>query len=105
MSGKGCISFQVVQECLNTASRKAEIPLGVDDMRRLLDAVLKPLWLVLPSTALYHRALDLQARYRYGFYDSMIIAAALEAGADTLYSEDMQDGQEIERVVICNPFR
>jgi predicted nucleic acid-binding protein len=53
---------------------------------------------------LYHRALDIQARYRYGFYDALIIAAALSDGCSRLYSEDFQDGQRIEGLTIVNPF-
>ena len=58
----------------------------------------------MPSHALYRRALEIQARYRYGFYDSLIIAAALEAGCQRLLSEDMQHGQQIEHLRIVNPF-
>jgi predicted nucleic acid-binding protein len=100
-----CISFQVVQECLNTALRKAEIPLDREQTRAYLEKVLVPLWRVSPSLALYNRALDVQARYRYGFYDSLIIAAALDADCRRLYSEDLQDGQRIESLVVENPFR
>ena len=99
-----CISFQVVQECLNTALRKAEIPLSTDEMRHYLENVLAPLFRVPASIALYNRALDVQARYRYGFYDSLIVAAALDAGCTRLYSEDLQDGQRIEGLAIENPF-
>ena len=99
-----CISFQVVQECLNTALRKAEVPLTTDQMRSYMEAVLKPLYRVPATIALYHRALDVQARYRYGFYDSLIVAAALDAGCTRLYSEDLQDGQQIESLTIENPF-
>ncbi len=99
-----CISFQVVQECLNTALRKAEIPLSTDEMKHYLDNVLAPLFRVPASLSLYHRALDVQARYRYGFYDSLIVAAALDAGCNRLYSEDLQDGQRIEGLTIENPF-
>ena len=99
-----CISFQVVQECLNTALRKAEIPLSKDQMRTYLDKVLEPLFRVPASVSLYNRALDVEARYRYSFYDSLIIAAALDAGCTRLYSEDMQDGQRIEGLTIENPF-
>jgi predicted nucleic acid-binding protein len=53
---------------------------------------------------LYQRALDIQARYHYGFYGALIIAAALEAGCTRLYSEDLQHGQLIERLTIENPF-
>jgi predicted nucleic acid-binding protein len=54
--------------------------------------------------ALYAKAIDLQGRYKYGFYDSLIIAAALEANCNVLYSEDLQDGQVIDGLVIKNPF-
>jgi predicted nucleic acid-binding protein len=93
-----------VQECLNIALRKAEIPLSTDETKHYLDDVLAPLYRVSASNSLYRRALDLQARYRYGFYDSLIIAAALDAGCTLLYSEDLQDGQRIEGLTIRNPF-
>ena len=99
-----CISFQVVQECLNTVLRKAEIPLSTDETKQYLDNVLAPLYRVPASLSLYRRALDLQTRYRYGFYDSLVIAAALDAGCTRLYSEDLQDGQRIEGLTIKNPF-
>ena len=69
-----------------------------------LQQVLVPLWRISPSQALYDRALDLQARYRFGFYDALIIAAALDAGCTRLYSEALQDGQQIEGLTIENPF-
>ena len=43
-------------------------------------------------------------RYGYSIFDSLIIAAALDAGARTLYSEDMRDGQAIDGLTIRNPF-
>lgn len=64
-----------------------------------------PLWTVSPSPALYHRALDVQARYRFSFYDSLIVAAAIEAGCARLYSEDLQDDQRVDGLTIENPFR
>lgn len=100
----GCISFQVIQECLNTVVRKAEIPLDANDAQRYLDEVLRPLWRVMPSTRLYRDGLDVQARYQYSFYDSLIIAAALEAGCKRLLTEDLQHGQQIYGLKIENPF-
>ena len=104
-TGNACISFQVIQECLNTVLRKAEIPLDTDATRAYLDTVLTPLFRVPASITLYQSGLDIQGRYRYGFYDSLIIAAALEAGCIRLYSEDLQHGQRIDRLIIENPFR
>ena len=100
-----CISFQVVQECLNTMLRKAEVPLTEDEMRRYMTDVLAPLYRVQPDIPLYQKALDIRARYRFSFYDALIIAAAVEAGCKTLYSEDLTHAQQTEGVTIINPFR
>jgi predicted nucleic acid-binding protein len=104
MGGSAVISHQVVQETLNVVTRKLRRPLTPDDARRFMDGVLAPLWRVMPSTELFHRGLDLQARLKYGFYDSLIVSAALTAGCTRLYSEDLQDGQVIEGLRIVNPF-
>lgn len=98
------ISHQVVQETLNVVTRKLRPAIGPDDARQLLHRVLVPLWRVLPSTVLYERGLDLQARHRISFYDALIIAAALETGCTRLYSEDLQHGQRIEGLTI-DPFK
>lgn len=96
------ISFQVVQETLNTLTRK--LGASQDDARRFMDAMLIPLWRIMPSHALYARALELQGRYRFSFYDALIIAAALKGGCTKLYSEDLQHGQRIGHLVVENPF-
>ena len=99
----GCISYQVVQETLNVITRKLNAT--PEKARQILDDTLIPLWRVNPTRTLYQRSLDLQTRYRFSFYDSLIVAAALEAGCKTLYSEDMNHGQRIEGLTIANPFR
>lgn len=98
------ISFQVVQETLNVVTQKIATPMMAEGAKSFMEKVLAPLWRVSPSPALYNRALDVQDRYRYSFYDSLIIAAALDAGCDRLYSEDMQSGQRIDGLTIENPF-
>ena len=102
-SETGCISYQVVQETINVITRKLNAP--PEKARQLLNHILTPLWRVNPTRTLYQRGLDLQTRYRFSFYDSLIVAAALEAGCKTLYSEDLRHGQQIEGVTITNPFR
>ena len=66
-TGNACISYQVVQECLNTVLRKAAVPLDNASARAYLDHVLAPLLRVSASIDLCHRGLDIQARYRFGF--------------------------------------
>ena len=101
----GCISYQVVQEFLNVAIRKFPAPMPPATVRRYLAGVLMPLCRVFANGALYERALDVHERWRYAWYDALIIASALEAGCAVLYSEDLQDGQVIESLTIRNPFQ
>ena len=104
-TGDACISFQVVQEFLNVALRKATVPLDVQGARLYLDNVLAPLLRVPASLELYRRGLEVQNRFQLSFYDALIVAAALEAGCDRLWSEDLQDGLRIGRLQVENPFR
>jgi predicted nucleic acid-binding protein len=103
-SGTACISFQVVQECLNVALRKAEVALSTEGARAYLDTVLVPLMQVSASAALYGRAMDIHTRWRFGFCDALIVAAALTAGCRLLLTEDLQHDQRIESLTIRNPF-
>ena len=99
------VSFQVVQETLQVVRHKFRVALKDADVREVLAHVLVPLWRVQPSEALYAKALDVQSRHRFGFYDSLVVAAALQAGCRRLLTEDLQHGQRIEGLRIENPFR
>ena len=99
------ISHQVVQETLNVITRKIPFPLNASDARQFMNSVLVGFWKVQPTNLLFSRALDVQARYHFAFYDSLIVAAALEAGCDRLLTEDLQHGQVIEGLTVENPFR
>ena len=101
--GTGCISYQVVQETLNVATRK--LGFAEDDSRTLLADILAPLWTVHPSTGLYDLGLHVRGRYGFSFYDSIIVAGAIESGCTRLYSEDLQHGQRVESLTVENPFR
>jgi len=105
LRGDACISFQVVQEVLNRLTRRSPSPVTFEDLRPTFEDVLIPLWRVNPSQTLYRHALTTHLRYGYGFYDSLIIAAALEASCTRLLSEDLQHGQRIDGLTIENPFR
>ncbi|HZT08034.1 MAG TPA: DNA-binding protein [Chloroflexota bacterium] len=58
----------------------------------------------MPRQAVYARALEIQARYRYTSYDSLIVGAPLSSGCTRLLSEELQHGQRIEGLTIHNPF-
>ena len=51
------------------------------------------------------RAFDVVRGYRFSYWDSLIVAAALESHCTALYSEDLQHGQILEHLRVVNPFR
>jgi predicted nucleic acid-binding protein len=100
----GIVSYQVVQEFFNVALRRFAKPMSSADVGQYLSATFRPLLSVRSSPALYGEALRIGARFRLAWYDSLIVASAIEGQCDVLYSEDCQDGQQIESVTISNPF-
>ena len=100
----GCLSFQVIQEFLNTSTKKFKIPLKKEDTQRYLHEILFPICEIFPSEKLYNNSLNIHEKFKFSFYDSLIIAAALQANCKILYSEDLQHNQKIYDLIIKNPF-
>lgn len=105
LHNQAVISYQVVQEFVNVSTRKFTVPLTLTDCKLYVDSVLGPMWEVYSSKELVHSAFDIAGRWQYSFYDSLIIASALEASCNILYSEDLQHGQKVYSLQILNPFR
>ena len=100
----GAISVQVLNELANVARRKMQMSWRET---QVFLSLLRGLLTVHPLTVETHETgLTLAERYGLSTYDAMIAAAALHAGCDTLWSEDMQHGMAIdERLRIADPFR
>ncbi|MDE0175769.1 MAG: PIN domain-containing protein [Defluviicoccus sp.] len=99
----GTISVQVINEFTAVLRRKFrlewdEITDAVADVRAALDPV-RPV-----GVDTWAAAVALAREHRFSFYDSLILASALEAGCDTLLTEDLQAGRRIEGLTIVNPF-
>ena len=103
LSAGGVISVQVLNEMANVALRKLAMSwTEINEVLMLIRAVCptEPL-----TVETHDRGRLVAERYELSVYDSMIVAAALLAGCETLYSEDMQDGLQIDKKLrICNPF-
>lgn len=102
--GTGLISYQVVQEFINVATRKFPSRLTPEDLRLYIRSILLPLCEVPSSAELFRRAVDIHHEGGVAFYDALIIAGAEEAGCRILYSEDLQSGRRFGPVRIVNPF-
>jgi predicted nucleic acid-binding protein len=99
----GIISVRVLNEFAAVAARKLAIPIA--EIKEILSAI-RAVCTVKPLNMETHElGLELAERYRYSIYDSMILAAALRAGCSTVFSEDFQHGQNIERLTIVDPFK
>jgi predicted nucleic acid-binding protein len=103
-TGEGIVSYQVIQEFFNVAFRRFPQPMNVAEAEQYLITVFRPLLSIHSSPALYVEALRVTGKYRLSWYDSLIVAAALQAQCSTLYSEDLQHGRELEGLRIENPF-
>lgn len=97
------INSQVVREVCSNLLKKAK--LGEADVQRVIQD-----WYLTcelhPSSEQQHLlASRLRETSSFSFWDSLIVAAALDAGCSTLYSEDMQHGQVVDgRLTIVNPL-
>jgi predicted nucleic acid-binding protein len=101
---KGIVSYQVVQEFFNVALRRFAQPMRPEEAEQYLATVFRPLLVVHSSQALYNEALQVVRRYRFAWYDALIVAGALQAQCGVLYSEDFQHRQQLGELKIQNPF-
>jgi predicted nucleic acid-binding protein len=104
-SRNGIVSYQVVQEFFHVALRRFAHPMTAAEAEQYLTTTFRPLMAVNSSAALYAEALRLNAHHSLSWYDSVVVAAAIEGGAGILYSEDFQHGQEFGNLRVENPFR
>jgi predicted nucleic acid-binding protein len=99
------ISVQGLNEFANVARRK--LAMGWEELRDAVSALRALCSTVMALDVTIHdEALRIAERYGYSIFDALVIASALQAGSETLWSEDMQDGMVIDgRLRIVNPFR
>lgn len=108
-SGKGCVSYQVVQEFYNVTTKKFREPLRHEDILEYIRSVLIPMWKVHSSIDLFEFSMEVRLRWGQSIYDSIILASAFESRSTVLYSEDFSNGQEFalpgkRGVIVKNPF-
>jgi predicted nucleic acid-binding protein len=101
----GTVSVQVLNEFAAVVRRKIKMPwdevrFAVENIKSLCP---NPLPIMIDT---HQAALAIAEKYGYRIYDALVVASALEANCTMLYSEDMQDGQIINRrLTIRNPFK
>src|SRR5690348_81877 len=102
-SGTGVISVQVLQELFVALTRKVQYPLSVTDAREVISDMTA--WRVVrPSSEDVLSAIDGVTRWQVSFWDAMMLTMAIRAGAETVWSEDLNDGQRYDGAIMRNPF-
>jgi predicted nucleic acid-binding protein len=102
LASGGIVSVQVLNEFAAVATRK--LAMTVSEIREILSPIravctVKPL-----DIETHDLGLDIAERHGFSIYDALIVAAAVRAECSILYTEDLQQGQIIEKLQIRNPF-
>jgi predicted nucleic acid-binding protein len=102
LTAGGIISVQVLNEFASVASRKLEMT--IPEIREILSTIRSVCVVKSLDVETHDIGLELAERYGFSIYDGLIVAAAIRAGCAILYTEDLQQGQRIEKLQIKNPF-
>lgn len=98
------ISTQVVNELSANLLKKAAF--NEEQIKAVIQSLYHRCTVVEFKLTIFESASDIRSQYNFSFWDSLIIACALSAGASVLYSEDMQDGLVVAgQLEIVNPFK
>lgn len=97
------ISTQVVAENINIAFKKFTT-LSIEQISLHKSALIKYSELVLIDDITINLAFDIKIKYKFQWFDCLIIASALQNNCETLYTEDLQHLQKIDNITIVNPF-
>ena len=103
-SGLGILSTQTLQEFFVTVTGKIASPLEIPVAKEIIKKLSK--WdIITNDMEIVLEAIDLHERYKFSFWDSLIVASALAGGAKAILSEDLSDAQTIKGITIKNPFK
>lgn len=100
---KGFISTQVLQEFYVTITKKVKNPLK-KDIASLLISDLGRWYVYRPDANDIIEAINIQKKYDLSFWDSLIICSAIKSNCDAIMSEDLNNGQKYEEILVVNPF-
>jgi predicted nucleic acid-binding protein len=97
-------SAQVLQEFYAVAVTKQRLQMTHDEAVAVLQSLAAfPVWNI--SRDLVLAAIDAKQRFGISYWDAAIVTAAKQMGCQTVFSEDLNDGQDYDGVTVVNPFK
>jgi predicted nucleic acid-binding protein len=100
---KCIVSTHILNEFCNVCIKKLHFP--INKIHQSIDEILDACGLFVVTERTIQDALDIHDRYKFSYYDSLVVASALKCDCRLLLSEDLQDGQIISNTTITNIFR
>ncbi len=102
--GVPVLSTQVLQEFFVTVTKTAKQGLTTSQARQAMMAFAEAAEVVMVTLSLIETATRRVEQSGFSFWDSLIVEAAIDSGAQRLFTEDLQDGQLIGQLKVTNPF-
>ena len=97
------ISVQVINEFLNVC--RIKLGMDVPTRHRLAAELMAGCNVIALDPRVVEKAMEVEAQAQISYWDALIVAAALLAGCDTLYTEDLEHGRTFDgRLTVVNPF-
>ena len=97
------VTTQILGEIFNVLTRKKIVEF--EEAKKIISEITSTFSIIATDTPQVLQALEIYSRYKYSYWDSLIIATALLNDCEFIYSEDMQHQQTIEnKITIINPF-
>ncbi len=97
------ISTQVVNEFIWVMNRKFNVDFG--SLKFIINNIFDLYKVCIINHSAVLKAIDLSKRLNFSYWDSLMLAAVLELGCNVFYTEDLQDGQNIDnQIIVINPF-
>ena len=97
------VSTQIINEVCVNLIKKANF--SEEKIRELIESFYNKYDVIGIEREIILKSSEIRVQHNFSFWDSLIFASALYAGAEILYSEDMQDGFVIDKTRIVNPFK
>ncbi len=97
------VSTQILNELINVLTNKLKLKTK-EEVQQIVNEIIQNFAVKLITEETIKKAMEISIHYQYRYFDSLMVASALQQKCKIFYTEDLNDGQVIENMKIINPF-